>query len=126
MTSDRRRSVLVMAAFGAPAAAFLASGGSVYPLAEAPAPKPVAEEGPPCCMELVAAAQTALPWEPSAAPAAAGPQAAEVVTAASRWRVVDMNVELALPAGVAPESGLQVKTIPVSYTHLTLPTTPYV
>jgi hypothetical protein len=100
-----------MAAFGAPAAAFLASGGSVYPLAQAPAPKPVAEEGPPCCMELVAAAQTALPWAPLPAPDAAGPEATEVVTAASRWRVVDMNVELALPAGVAPESGLQVKTI---------------
>ena len=98
-----------MAAFGAPAAAFLASGGNLYPLAEAPEAEPVVEKAPPCCMELIAAAQTALPWAPSSAPSDAPPDSTQL--AASRWRVVDMDAERALPAGVAPERGLQVKTI---------------
>lgn len=69
--------------------------------AAAPAP-----EAPPCCLEIVSA------------PTSASAAVAQTVTlsaaqtqpgTASRWRVI--NIPQLLPVGVAPERGLQVKTI---------------
>lgn len=109
----RNPSVYVMSAL-APAAVFLAVKGDAGPVpvvvedepVAAPAPAAVPEPSVPCCVEIVAA--------PAASPAPAlltDPGDAAVAPAslvsASRWRVVSRT----LPAGVAPERGLQVRTI---------------
>jgi hypothetical protein len=97
-----------MATVIAPAAVFLAAAGDVYPLATGPrAADPVAESLPPCCLEIVAA-PIALSSATYLTQSATGPASGELVSA-SRWRVVD--IPRALPTGVAPEQGLQVKTI---------------
>jgi hypothetical protein len=103
----------MLAAVIAPAAVFFAGGADVHQLAADRDAKPVIREvapvvdiAAPCCMEIVAAAPIAL------ASATAGEQSStssgpvELVSA-SRWRTVDRT----LPVGVAPERGLQVKTI---------------
>ncbi len=85
-----------------------AVGGDVHPYPVETVAKPVAEPAPepapPCCMEIVAA------------PAPASTVVAQTVGAvqaqpavASRWRVI--NIPQLLPVGIAPERGLQVKTI---------------
>lgn len=92
----------------------MVAGGDVspYPVKEAvkpsvATPAPATVEHPvPCCMEIVAAPPAA--WTPMAAPAGAGANLAQPA-AASRWRII--NIPQLLPTGVAPERGLQVKTI---------------
>lgn len=88
---------------------FFAVGADVHPFAAQSAPKPVAPNpapappaAKPCCVEIVAAAPGV---QPAASPVANSAPAQLV--SASRYRVVDR----ALPAGVAPERGLQVRTI---------------
>src|SRR5690242_4998025 len=88
---------------------FFAAGADVHPLAAerdikpvAPNPAPAPQPPAPCCFEIVAAA----PAVPSVVPPGSNPAPAQLVSA-SRYRVVDR----ALPAGVAPEKGLQVRTI---------------
>lgn len=81
---------------------FFATGGSAYPLATKEVVTPIAEAIPPCCLEIVAAPM-AIP--PGSSLDQSGLHARMV--AASRLRVVSRF----LPAGVAPERGLQVKTI---------------
>jgi len=113
LARERRKPPVALAAMIAPAAMFFALAGDVHPFAAEPeakpaAPKvaPAAETVAPCCAEIIAA--------PAAAPSLASPDAqsgtdpvsAQLVSA-SRYRVVDR----ALPAGVAPEKGLQVRTI---------------
>jgi hypothetical protein len=96
---DRRR--IMLAAVIVPAA-FLAAGGGGGHFA-APEAQKVAEQAAPFAMEIVAApaALAATPTvDESAAPAGE-------ILAASRYRVIDR----ALPVGVAPERGLQVRTI---------------
>jgi hypothetical protein len=103
----------MLAAVIAPVAVFFAVGADVHPLAAEPDAKPVigdaarvVDTATPCCMEIVAAAPIALasatPGEQSST--SSGP--VELVSA-SRWRTVDRT----LPVGLAPERGLQVKTI---------------
>lgn len=91
----------MLAALLAPAAVLLAVGASAHPgpavdIAEHPA------EAVPCCATIVAAPAAVLPDAP---PERLGMGAGLV--AASRLRVVPRF----LPAGVAPERGLQVRTI---------------
>lgn len=80
-------------------AAFLAAGGGAVQTAETTEAKPVVDDVSPFAMEVVAA-----PVALAAAPPGNG--TGEVV-AASRYRFIDR----ALPPGVAPERGLQVRTI---------------
>jgi hypothetical protein len=96
-----------MATVVAPAAVFLAAAGDVVPLATGGDAEPVAENIPPCCLEIVAA-PIALSSTSYVAQSATSPVSGQLVSA-SRWRVVD--VPRLLPIGVAPERGLQVKTI---------------
>jgi hypothetical protein len=114
LARDRRKSSGVLAAVIAPAAVFFAAGADVHPLAPSHDTEPVvahvasvANTVEPCCMEIVAAAPVALSANPSGTSAVP----AQLVSA-SRWRVVD--IPRALPVGVAPERGLQVKTILVA------------
>jgi hypothetical protein len=108
----RNPSVYLVSAL-APAAVFLAAADtSPIPVAvepepmAAPPPAPVEHPEVPCCVEIVAAPSLAPPQAlltddgaPDASPAS--------LVSASRWRVVSRT----LPAGVAPETGLQVRTI---------------
>lgn len=109
----RKPSVYVVSAL-APAAVLLAAQGDANlraaheepEPAAAPAPVPIEEQTVPWNVEIVAA--------PSATPAPAlliddgVPEVSEAsLVSASRWRVVSRT----LPAGVAPERGLQVRTI---------------
>lgn len=96
------------AAAVAPAALFFAVGGDVH-LSARPAPESepvVIEDTTPCCVEIVAAAPATPPAAPSVGlvPLSAMPDA---MVAAARYRTVDRS----LPIGMAPEHGLQVKTI---------------
>lgn len=109
----RNPSVYVVSAL-APAAVFLAAKADTSAIrvavaeepVAAPAPAPVGEQSAPCCLEIVAAqssvAGPALVFDDGAAHA----EPASLMSA-SRWRVVSPT----LPAGVAPETGLQVRTI---------------
>lgn len=100
----------------APAAVFLAVKGDTNPVSvsvaaekepvAAPAPPPVEEQTTPCCVEIVAAPATSPQPALLTDPGSAATSPASLVSA-SRWRVVDRT----LPAGVAPERGLQVRTI---------------
>jgi hypothetical protein len=64
---------------------------------------------PPCCAELPAEAPKAQESAPASAPFVASPAEAELLAASAPVAKPDVSFEL--PAGVAPEDGLQVKTI---------------
>jgi hypothetical protein len=96
-----------MAAAVGPAALFVAAGADVYPSGADRKPAPVADTGPPCCVEIVAAAPAVFSLAPNGQQSAS-PLPGQLVSA-SRLRVVE--IPRALPAGVASESGLQVRTI---------------
>ena len=110
----RKPSVGVTAAILAPAAAFLAVGTDIQPpelVAEAQADQvvdaaPRAMDTAPLGMQVIAVAPTAPRPAPMVGQASTTSPRDNVVTA-SRWRTVDRS----LPTGVAPERGLQVKTI---------------
>ena len=113
LARERRKSPVALAAVIAPAAMFFALGADVHPFGVEPEAKPAvpnvapaAANVAPCCFEIVAAPPTAPSVVPSEAQPDANPVSAQLVSA-SRYRVVDR----ALPAGVAPENGLQVRTI---------------
>ena len=96
-----------MAALAAPATVFFALGGSARQVAPRGDADSVAGDAEPCCLQVMAAAaSTASSWTPSSV--ISGPTE---MAPASRWRVVVHDAPRALPAGVAPERGLQVKTI---------------
>ncbi|MDV3129582.1 hypothetical protein M1247_32080 [Mycobacterium sp. 21AC1] len=108
VASSRRKSSAVMAGLIAPAAVLFAAGGTGYspPAKDVAAPAP--EGAAPSGMEMVAK-----PPAPAQPPRPAPESGMKVVTphviAASRWRVID--IPKLLPVGIAPERGLQVKTI---------------
>jgi hypothetical protein len=109
LAKKRRKSPVVLASVLGPAAVFFAVGADVQPQKDAVKSVPVDEEVVPWNVEIVAAAPTA------AAPALIVGQVAlnaestgtDNIIAASRYRAVDRT----LPVGLAPERGLQVKTI---------------
>lgn len=100
----------------APAALFFVVKGDAGPLAEAAHIKPLAEHAPmaideptaPCCLEVVASPVSAAGVGVARTITEADePPTTVSLVSASRWRVVSRT----LPAGVAPERGLQVKTV---------------
>lgn len=109
LPSDHRRSPKIVAAVCAPAALLFAAGGSAFSFGAATSTDSVDDAGR-CCVQIVAAAAKASSWAPSVVQAggAAGP---DQMVPASRWRVVHRDSPRVLPAGVAAERGLQVKTI---------------
>ncbi|WP_066900226.1 hypothetical protein [Mycolicibacterium houstonense] len=108
----QRKLPAVAAAFIAPVAAFFAGGSDTAssPFAEElkPAAAPAPAPEPPCCMEVVAA-PAASASSPVVQTVGLSATQAQPAAAASRWRVI--NIPQLLPVGVAPERGLQVKTI---------------
>jgi len=102
LARKRRKSPVALAALLAPAAVFFAAAGDVRPLAAREDPKPVIGDTAPCCLELVAAARNS---SGKAVGLADGQLAA-----ASRYHTRSRF----LPVGVAPEQGLQVRTILVA------------
>jgi hypothetical protein len=115
LASDRRKSPVALAALIAPAAVLFAVGADVNPLAADRDAKPVVAPVAPIAdtapFEIVVAAPTAPSATSSDAQLSTSAVPAQMVSA-SRWRVVD--IPRALPAGVAPERGLQVNTILVA------------
>ncbi|HYZ68515.1 MAG TPA: hypothetical protein VE666_12070 [Mycobacterium sp.] len=113
LATERRKPTVALAALVAPAAMFFALAGDVHPIAAEPEAKPVVPKvapapapAGPCCFEVVAAPPPVPAVVRSGEQSDADPVSAQLVSA-SRYRVVDR----ALPAGVAPERGLQVRTI---------------
>ncbi len=112
----RNPSVYLVSAL-APAAVFMAATADTSPVSvvvelepvAAPVPAVVEQPEVPCCVEIVAAPSLAPPQalltDDGSAEVSQASQASLV--SASRWRVVSRT----LPAGVAPERGLQVRTI---------------
>ena len=105
LAKQRRKSPVALAWILAPAAVLFAVGADVDP------PKDVAESAPvdgavPWNVEIVAAAPTA-PSPALLIGQVTMNSGADNVIAASRYRTVDRT----LPVGLAPEQGLQVKTI---------------
>ncbi|OBH27769.1 hypothetical protein A5692_24005 [Mycobacterium sp. E342] len=106
LAKKRRKSPLVLAAVLAPAAAFFAVAADASPFVPRHEPVPVIGDGAPCCPEIFAAKPVAIVL---ASDVSRGEGAAEPV-AASRYHTRSRF----LPAGLAPEQGLQVRTIQVS------------
>jgi hypothetical protein len=106
--------VVPAAAVIAPYALLLAAGGDVSspaPVHEADAPDQIVEKLRP--VEVVASAPDTLAAVSAPAVRAAGPEQVQFATA-SRYRVYNREAERVLPVGIAPEKGLQVKTILVA------------
>ncbi|MEO3758875.1 hypothetical protein ABGB19_11395 [Mycobacterium sp. B14F4] len=112
LAKKRRKTPLGVVAAIAPVAVFFAMEGqghsSLESLEEVRAAEPVESAAPSeiTSVEIVAAAPTAPLPEPNIAQVGMNSVPDQMVTA-SRYRTVDR----ALPVGVAPERGLQVKTI---------------
>ena len=113
LATDRRKSPALLAAVVAPAAVLFAVGADVHPRAAQHEAKPVIADAArvldpasPCCLEIVAAEPIELASASAGEVSGVNPRSAQMVSA-SRWRTVDRT----LPVGVAPERGLQVKTI---------------
>jgi hypothetical protein len=103
--------VLVTAVIG-PIAVLLATGGDDHSVAAGRAADPATTTVAPCCLEVVAA--PAEYWvNPPDAPVSMNLVPGRFISA-SRFRVVQRDIERALPAGVALERGLQVRTILVA------------
>jgi hypothetical protein len=103
--------VLVAAVIG-PIAVLLATGGDVHSVDARRAADPAIATAAPCCVEVVAA--PAAFWaDPPDAPISMNSVPGRFISA-SRFRVVQRDIDRALPAGVAPERGLQVRTILVA------------
>ena len=102
------------AAVIAPYALLLATGGDVsVPAASgesADVPDHIVDDAATRSVQVVASAPTNVADTPSSAVSAVGPGTAQFASA-SRYRVYNREAERVLPVGLAPERGLQVKTI---------------
>lgn len=99
LARKQRKRPVFLAAVLASGAAFFATAGDVHPFAARADTKPVINAAPPCCLEIVAAAQAA------SGKGMASPDGQPV--AASRYHIRSRF----LPPGVANERGLQVRTV---------------
>ena len=109
-------SVAPVAAVIAPYALLLAAGGDVSvpaPVIEADAPDQIVDDPGARSVEVVASAPTNFSAAPSSLDSSADAAPVQFATA-SRYRVYNREAERVLPVGLAPERGLQVKTILVA------------
>jgi hypothetical protein len=106
-----------MAAIIVPAAVIFALGGSAHAEGRHDRADSVADETGACChLQLTAAAPMASSWADSAVQPNGAPIETASASRASRWHVASKNAPQVLIADVAPEHGLQVKTILVART----------
>lgn len=105
-----------MAAVLGPAAVFFALGGSAHPQGHQGRADAVAEQAAACChLEVTEAAPMASAWAASAVEPPGAPGETGSASRAARWHVVSKEAApQLLIADVAPERGLQVKTILVA------------
>lgn len=96
LAKKRRKSPVVLAALLAPATIFFAAAGDVRPLPTREVAKPVIRDVEPCCLQIVTAAANTSAKAPDTR-----------LAAASRYHTRSRF----LPVGIAPEQGLQVRTI---------------
>ena len=112
LASSRRTSSVLVAAVISPVAVLLATGGDVRSVAAGRDADRAADDVVSCCVEVVAAPVPH--WaDPPNAPISMNSVPGRFISA-SRFRVVQRDIQRALPAGVAPERGLQVRTILVA------------
>lgn len=112
LAKSQRKSPVLKAAVLAPAAILFAVGGSARPLLAGGEADSIASDAAPCCVQIVGVAPSASSWVPSGAQLSMNSDPGQMVSASrSRWRVVSRDGPRLLPVGVAPERGLQVKTI---------------
>ncbi|MGB9251724.1 MAG: hypothetical protein WCC28_18595 [Mycobacterium sp.] len=105
-----RKSPVLMAAVAAPVAIIFALGGSAH--AQGHQGKADAVADAPCCqLQIMATAPTTAAWAASTVPAIGAPDETAPASRASRWHVASTNAPQVLISDVAPERGLQVKTI---------------
>jgi hypothetical protein len=99
-----------MATVVAPAAIIFALGGSAHAQGHQGNANAVADA--PCCeLQILATAPTRAAWTASAVPTTGPPAETAAASRGSRWHVAAKNAPQVLIADVAPERGLQVKTI---------------
>lgn len=114
---SRRKPSAAVAAVAAPYALLLAAGGDLNPLAfgkDVPdVPDQIVDEPASRSVEVVAAGATGFAAAPTSVEAAASATPVQFASA-SRYRVYNREAERVLPASIAPERGLQVKTILVA------------
>ena len=104
---------MAAAAVVAPYALLLAAGGDVSlpaPSIDADAPDQIVDEPVSRSVEIVAAAPTAIPAADTIVQASSSSAPAQFAPA-SRYRLYNREAERVLPVGLAPERGLQVRTI---------------
>jgi hypothetical protein len=104
---------VLLAAVGTPAAVLFAVGADVHPFAARDHATPT-DEASPCCVQLVAAAPFGVPPSAAVEGSSTTSLVAQILPA-SRWRTAAVPAPpRPLPVGLAPERGLQVRTILVS------------
>jgi hypothetical protein len=111
---SRRTPSVAAAAVIAPYALLLAAGGDVSlpaPSIDAEARDQIVDEPVSRSVEIVAAAPTAIPTADTVVQASLSSAPAAQFAPASRFRVYNREAERVLPVGLAPERGLQVRTI---------------
>ena len=111
MVARRRKPPVLLAGIVASFAVLATAGASPHPVVVERAAESAPAPGTPCCLQVVAASETAHSALPvsMALFSSASARTVAAPAAASRWRVIDLH--RILPKGVAPEAGLQVKTI---------------
>ena len=110
-------SPVVMAAVAAPVAVIFALGGSAHSEGHHGKAVASAEDAAPCChMEVLPGMPMASAWSASAVQGPGEPADPAAASRASRWHVASKNAPQVLIADIAPEHGLQVKTILVART----------
>jgi hypothetical protein len=110
LASGGRKSPVAMAAVAAPVAIIFALGGSAH--AEDHYGKADTVADAPCCrLQITAAEPTTAAWAASAVQADGAPAETAPASRASRWHVASKNAPQVLISDIAPEHGLQVKTI---------------
>lgn len=107
LTRKRRKGSPLLVIIVAAAAVLFTAGGDIQPFSVRDDSDSVIGDMDPCCVELVATSPIA--FSPDMSMNAAARSSAARFAAASRWRVAARS--RFLPAGVAPERGLQVRTI---------------
>jgi hypothetical protein len=106
-----------MAAVIAPAAVIFALGGSAHADDHHGKADSVADASAACCqLQLTAGTPMASSWAASAVQPNGAPADPTAASRASRWHVASKNAPQMLIADIAPEHGLQVKTILVART----------